>query len=193
MKPPADRAAAQIAIPRARVRTVCVPAATMASVVGNSTAAPIPARACPVHSMPTRVFVDVPAPGTSTLTSSPITISPLPPISSRLRPNRSPSTPKVSSSRATGTRNASEIQVSWDEVGPRSCWNEPLSTAGIASPTCPTQTATDVAMTVARVSAAGRSPGSSACWTAVAPESADPVTIPGVFAATPGETRTNFR
>src|SRR3954471_8104598 len=44
-KPPEESAAAQMAMPRARSFTVCVPAATTASVVGNSTAAPIPVRA----------------------------------------------------------------------------------------------------------------------------------------------------
>jgi hypothetical protein len=37
-------------------------------------------------------------------------------MSSRLPPNRSPSTPKVSSSSVTGTRKASETQVSWADV-----------------------------------------------------------------------------
>ena len=72
-------------------------------------------------------------------------------MSSRLRPNRSPITPNVSSSRLTGTRNASEIQVSWEDEVPRSCWNRPLSTAGMASPIWPTHTAMHVAMTVAGV------------------------------------------
>src|SRR4051794_32139490 len=44
-KPPEDSAAAQMAMPRARLRTVCVPAATIASVVGKSTAAPMPVSA----------------------------------------------------------------------------------------------------------------------------------------------------
>ena len=101
-------------MPRARVSTVCVPAATMASVVGNSTAAPIPERIWPIHRTATRVSVEAPAPGVRTLANSPTAISALPPMSSRLRPNRSPITPQVSSSRLTGTRNASDIQVSWD-------------------------------------------------------------------------------
>ncbi len=78
-------------------------------------------------------------------------ISALPPMRRRLRPNMSPTTPQVSSSRLTGTRNASDIQVSWDDVVPRSCWNRPLSTAGIASPIWPTHTAMEVAMMVAGV------------------------------------------
>ena len=139
-------------MPRARDATVCVPAATMASDVGKSTAAPMPARAWPAHRMPTRAPVEVPTPGVRTLTNSPTASSTLPPISSRLRPNRSPRTPHVSSSSATGTRNASEIQVSWDAVVPRSCWNSPLSTAGIASPTCPAHAARAVATVVATVS-----------------------------------------
>ena len=68
--------------------------------------------------------------------------------SSRLRPNRSPSTPKVSSNSVTGTRKASEIQVSCDELVPRSCWNSPLRTAGMASATCPTHTASAAATSV---------------------------------------------
>src|SRR5689334_3673593 len=43
--PPEESAAAQIAMPRARLCTVCVPAATIASVVGKITAAPMPVSA----------------------------------------------------------------------------------------------------------------------------------------------------
>jgi hypothetical protein len=92
--------------------------------------------------------LDAPADGVSTLISSPTAMSRLPPMSSRLRPNRSPSTPQVSSSRATGTRKASEIHVSCEEVVCRSSWNSPLSTAGMASPTWATSTARAVATRV---------------------------------------------
>ena len=138
-------------MPRARLRTSWVPAATIASDVGNSTAAPIPARACPVHSTPIDRLFDPAAAGVSTLTTSPTAMRALPPISSRFRPKRSPRTPVVSSSRVIGTRNASEIHVSCDDVVCRSCWNRPLSTAGIASPTCATRTANVVATCVPRV------------------------------------------
>jgi hypothetical protein len=48
----------------------------------------------------------------------------------------------VSSIRQTGTRNASVIYVSCDEVGPRSVVNIPFSTAGMASATWTRHTAT---------------------------------------------------
>src|SRR5581483_1152573 len=63
--------------------------------------------------------------------------------------------PKVSSSSVTGTRKASEIQVSWDDVVPRSSWNRPLRTAGMASATCATQTASAAAASVPRVRRGG--------------------------------------
>ena len=72
--------------------------------------------------------------------------------SSRLRPNRSPSTPNVSSSNVTGTRKASEIQVSWEEEVPRSFWNRPCSTAGMASASWATPTDKAAANSVPRVS-----------------------------------------
>jgi hypothetical protein len=50
-----------------------------------------------------------------------------------------------------GTRNASEIQVSCEDVVPRSCWNRPFSTAGIASATCAMHTASAAATSVPRV------------------------------------------
>ncbi len=139
------------------VRAVWVPAATMASDVGNRAAAPMPAMICPVHSTSTRVPVDEEAPGVSTAISSPTASSSAPPTSSRLRPNRSPSTPKVSSSRVTGTRKASEIQVSCEDVVPRSCWNSPLSTAGMARATWARQTPSAAATSVPVVSCRGAS------------------------------------
>ena len=135
IRPPVASAAVQTVIARARALAVCVPAATMARLVGNSAAAPIPAMICPIHSTSTRVSVDDPAPGVRMATPSPMASANAPPTNSRLRPNRSPSTPKVSSSRATGTMKAAEIQVSCDEVGPRSCWNKPLRTVGTANAT----------------------------------------------------------
>ena len=137
-----------MAITRPRSRALWVPAATIASEVGNSAAAPTPAIACPIHKTSTRVLVDVDAPGVRTETSSPAARISAPPTSSRLRPKRSPSTPNVSSKSTTGTRNASEIQVSCEELVPRSSWNRPLSTAGIASATCPTATAIAEAISV---------------------------------------------
>src|SRR5581483_7266043 len=125
---PADRAAAQMATARARARAVCVPAATMARLVGMIAAAPAPAMIMPIHSTATRVPVELPRPGVSRATPSPTASSAAPMTSSRLRPNRSPTTPNVSSSRVTGTRKASEIQVSWEEEVPRSFWNKPGST-----------------------------------------------------------------
>src|SRR5579875_4121595 len=89
-KPPLDSAAAQIDMPRPRLRAVCVPAATIASDVGNSAAAPIPASAWPAQRTMTRVSCAVPGPGVSTAITSPATISATPTNSSRLRPNMSP-------------------------------------------------------------------------------------------------------
>ena len=80
-------------------------------------------------------------PGVRKPSSAPSVIRAAPVASSRLRPNRSPTTPKLSSSSVIGTKKASEIQVSWVEVVPRSCWNIPLRTAGIDSPICATATA----------------------------------------------------
>src|SRR6185437_11745466 len=48
-KPPEERAAAQIEMARDRSRAVCVPAATMARLVGKIAAAPSPERIWPVH------------------------------------------------------------------------------------------------------------------------------------------------
>ena len=118
-------------------------------------AAPRPEMICPANSTMTRVSVELAEPGVRKLISCPAMSRTVPPTSRRLRPNRSPSTPKVSSSRATGTRNASEIQVSWVAVVPRSCWKSPFRTAGMASATWATQTATHAAMRVPRVSRCG--------------------------------------
>src|SRR4051812_8240063 len=68
--------------------------------------------------------------------------------SRRLRPKRSPSTPKVSSSATTGSRKASEIQVSCDPIGWKYSWNRPFNVAGIAIPTCPAITAKQAATIV---------------------------------------------
>ncbi len=138
---PADRAAAHMVIERARARAVWVPAAIMARLVGMMAAAPAPAMIMPIHRTTTRLPVEVPKPGVSRATPSPTASIAAPIISSRLRPNRSPTTPNVSSSRVTGTRNASEIQTSWDDEVPRSFWNRPCSTAGIASASWATPTA----------------------------------------------------
>ncbi len=124
--PPVERRAAHIAMTRARWAGEVVPAARIAREVGNRAAAPRPARACPVQSWWTPEEVE--------LTSSPTASSEAPPTSSRLRPKRSPSSPKVNSRTATGSRNASEIQVSWEPTGFRSDWNRPLRVAGIARP-----------------------------------------------------------
>ena len=117
------------------------PAATMARLVGMIAAAPAPAMAMPIHRIVTRVPVELLIPGVSSATPSPTASMTAPMIISRLRPNRSPSTPNVSSSKVTGTRKASEIQVSWEDEGTRSFWNKPCSTAGIASASWATATA----------------------------------------------------
>ncbi len=72
--------------------------------------------------------------------------------SNRLRPNRSPTTPKLSSSKVTGTRKASETQVSWVEVVARSWLIEPLITAGMDRPIWATATAAAAASRVPPVS-----------------------------------------
>ena len=98
----------------------------------------------PVHSTASRL----PPIGVDTPMAMPAASMSAPPTSSRLRPKRSPSTPKVSSRTQTGTRNASDIQVSWAELVARSCWKSPLSTAGIASAIWATQTASTAAISV---------------------------------------------
>jgi hypothetical protein len=149
---PAARAAAHMVIPRARDWAVCVPAAIMARLLGKIAAAPAPAMIMPVHSTRTRVPVDELRPGVSSATPSPAASMAEPMIISRLRPNRSPSTPHESSSRVTGTRKAAEIQVSWEDEVPRSFWNRPWSTAGMAIATWATKTASTAAPRVPRVS-----------------------------------------
>src|SRR5689334_2426442 len=141
---PADRAAAQIDTERARAEAEYVPAAIMARLVGKIAAAPSPEMTWPVHSTARRL----PPAGVDTPMARPTATMSAPPTSSRLRPKRSPSTPKVSSRTQTGTRNASDIQVSWAELVARSCWKSPLSTAGIASAICATTTASTAAISV---------------------------------------------
>ncbi len=114
MKPPAVSAAAQIEMACARSRTVWVPAASIAIEVGKIAAAPRPAMTWPVSSTPT------PSEGVKKPSRPPMITRPEPMASSRLRPNRSPTTPKESSNRVTGTRKASETQVSVVDESPRS-------------------------------------------------------------------------
>ncbi len=154
-KPAPVSAAAHTEIACERWRTVCVPAASIAIEVGKIAAAPRPDSTCPVHNCATRASVD-PDVGVRNAITHPIAMSTPPAASSRLRPNRSPITPKVSSNRVTGTRNASEIQVSWVEDVPRSSWNSPLSTAGSESPIWATATAVAAAISVPGVSRSGR-------------------------------------
>ncbi len=113
---------------RERSRAVCVPAATIARLVGKIAAAPSPERIWPVHRISTLVPVELAAPGVSTLMSWPTISSAVP-----------------------DTRKASEIQVSCAELVPRSCWNRPLSTAGMASATWATHTAIAAAARVPRL------------------------------------------
>lgn len=136
------------ATPRARAFAVCVAEAIIARLVGNSAPAPMPARTCPVKIIATRVPVEDPEPGDRKTTASPTASSSAPPMSRRLRPNRSPRTPKVSSNRLTGTRNPSVIQVSWDEEVPMSCWSRPVSDAGMASAASARQAASAAAISV---------------------------------------------
>ncbi len=111
-------------------------------------AAPVPAMTRPVQSTSSLVLAGSEVPGVKMAIDSPIASTSAPPTNSRLRPKRSPSTPKLSSSTQTGTRKASEIQVSCAELVPRSCWNKPFSTAGLASAICARQTASTAAIRV---------------------------------------------
>jgi hypothetical protein len=121
-----------------------VPAAIMARLVGKMAAAPSPEMTWPVHSTASRL----PPIGVDTPMAMPTASMSAPPTSSRLRPKRSPITPKVNSRTQTGTRNESDIQVSWAELVARSCWKSPLSTAGIASAIWATMTASTAAISV---------------------------------------------
>ena len=114
MKPAPVRAAAQTEIAWARSFTLWVPAASIATDVGKIAAAPMPEITCAVSSTAT------PSDGVRNPMSPPTAISPAPMASSRFRPKRSPPTPKLSSKMVTGTRKASETQVSWVELVPRS-------------------------------------------------------------------------
>lgn len=127
---------------------MCVPAATMARLVGKTAAAPMPLRSWARISHVTRVSLEVPAPGARTARAEPTTMSAVPPTSKRLRPNRSPNTPKPSPSAATGSMNASVIHVSWAEVGARSCWINPLMRAGTERAICARHTASTTAASV---------------------------------------------
>ena len=123
-----------------------MPAASIATDVGKMAAAPMPAITWPVSSTPT------PLDGVKNPIRPPRTISAAPMASSRLRPNRSPTTPKDSSSSVTGTRKASDTQVSCVEDGPRSWLMKPLMTAGIDRPIWATATAPAAANRVPRLS-----------------------------------------
>ena len=146
MKPAPVSAAAQMEMAWARCLMLWVPAASIATDVGKIAAAPIPAITWPVRSTPT------PLEGVKNPMSPPTIISAAPMASSRLRPNRSPTTPKESSSSVTGTRKASEIHVSWVEDVPRSWLMKPLMTAGIDRPIWATATAPAAANKVPRLS-----------------------------------------
>src|ERR1700761_8476000 len=124
----------------------------MARVVGNSAAEPTPAMNWPKYICTTPVdVVEI---------SSPTSRISAPPTSSFFRPNRSPSTPKVSSRAAIGSRIASEIQSSWDApVGCSTVWKVPFSVAGTATPIWARHTAKPTATTVARLSVVWRERG----------------------------------
>src|SRR6184192_4380087 len=97
----------------------------------------------------------VPPLGVKKPSSPPTAISAAPAASSRLRPKRSPTTPNDSSSSVTGTRNASEIQVSVVDVVCRSWLMKPLMTAGMDRPIWAMATAAAAATRVPRRSSTG--------------------------------------
>lgn len=154
-KPPTESAVAQIATPHARVAVVCVPAATMARLVGKMAAAPTPPRTRARISNVTRVSDECPAPDTRIARADPTARSAAPPTSGRLRPKRSPDTPKPNPRAATGSMKASVIHVGWAEDGARSCWISPLMSEGTDRAICARHTART---TAARV------PGASVAW-----------------------------
>ena len=140
-KLPVDRIAAHSAIIRARCAGVRSPATSMARVVGNRAAQPMPARIWPIHICVHAVRRRRRSPRRSRASAAP-------PMSRRLRPNRSPSTPQVSSSTVIGSSEQSDIQVSWEPVGLKTSWNVPLRVAGMARPICARQTANRAAAIV---------------------------------------------
>lgn len=95
-----------------------VAAAMTARELGKSAAAPIPASACPVHIMV--MFWEV------ALRSSPSARTRPPSTSRRLRPKRSPTTPKFSSRMAVGRMKADVTQATWEPDAPKAAWISPL-------------------------------------------------------------------
>ena len=77
-KPPDSSATDHTVRPRDRERPVCVPAVTIARVVGSTAAAPIPLTASPIHITSARVPDAVPAPGVRMQISRPTAISSAP-------------------------------------------------------------------------------------------------------------------
>jgi hypothetical protein len=147
--------AAHSAIIRARWAGVRSPATSMARVVGNSAAQPTPAMIWPTHIIWTALA--------EAETISPTASISAPPISSFLRPNRSPSTPQVSSRTVIGSREQSEIQVSWEPVGLKTAWKVPFNVAGMARPICARQTANRAAAIVPARSAPRSVPDARTC------------------------------
>ena len=127
--------------PRARERASGVAAAMTASDVGNTAAAPMPEIACPTNSGVIE-WVSAVRPVPMVIRNEPMT-------SSRLRPNRSPSTPKVSSSTTVGSMNASLTQVSWVPEAPSVDWMMPWRGELTTSAVCAKQTAMKHATMVA--------------------------------------------
>jgi hypothetical protein len=87
-----------------------VAAAITARELGKSAAAPTPARAWPIQSMV--MFWEV------ALRSSPRARTNPPSTRSRLRPKRSPTTPKFSSRMAVGRMKADVTQATWELEAP---------------------------------------------------------------------------
>src|SRR3954454_4584233 len=137
---PAERNPAHRAMPRARACGLWVTAATSASDAGNMAPAPRPLSAAPIH----RTWTT----GATAETTDPTTSTAPPRACSLRRPNRSPSTPKVSSKTTTAIMNAAVIQVSCEPVVCRSDWNRPLRDAGRAFAIWATSTATQAAASV---------------------------------------------
>jgi hypothetical protein len=135
---------AQVETALARSFPSGVAAAMTARELGKSAAAPIPANACPVHIMV--MFWEV------ALRSSPSARTSPPSTKRRLRPKRSPTTPKFSSRMAVGRMKADVTQATWEPDAPKAAWISPLMGDGTVMHSCAAATARQQAMSVPRSS-----------------------------------------
>lgn len=117
-----------------------VAAAIAARELGKRAAAPTPARPWPIQSMV--MFWEV------ALRSSPSARTNPPSTSRRLRPNRSPTTPKFSSRMAVGRMKADVTQATWEPEAPNAAWILPLIGDGTVMHSCAAATARQHAMSV---------------------------------------------